>query len=170
MNNFWNKVAFFSVIWFFLSVPSLAQDLMSYEQYQQIDHGEPYIYQIELNTWKLLYFGSRHSFDPQDQQMDTLAQKFKQFAPDIVITEAFPENFDFSLDMEEAIKNSGEFGLTWKLADEQNIPIQSMEPTRKKEVEHLKHQGWSDTQLMLYYTLRQVAQSQDQRDSLDSQF
>ena len=140
---------------------------MSFERYQKIDHKEPYIYRIESNTGKLLYFGSRHSFDPNDPQLDTLAHKFKQFAPDIVITEAFPEKFDYSLNKQEAIKTNGEFGLIWKIVEEQNIPICSIEPTREKEVEYLKQQEWPDSQLILYYTLKQVAQSHDQQHSLD---
>lgn len=145
----------------------MSQDIMSFEQYQKIDHEEPYIYQIDANNGKLLYFGSRHSFDFDDPQMDTLMHRFIQFAPDIVITEAFPDKFDYSLTKHEAIKTSGEFGLTWKLADEQGLPIHSIEPTRDKEVEYLTHQGWSDTQLMLYFTLKQVSQSQNQQQSLD---
>lgn len=135
---------------------------MSFEQYQKIDHEEPYIYQVESNSGTLLYFGSRHSFDPGDPQMDTLDLRLNQFAPNIVLTEAFPENFDYSLNRKEAIRNSGEFGLTWKLSKALNIPVYSVEPEREKEVNYLKSQGWSDTQIILYYTLKQVSQSQGQ--------
>lgn len=159
------KVIFGHAFLLLLTAPLLSQDIMSFEQYQKVDHEEPYIYRIESNSGTLLYFGSRHSFDPSDPQMDSLTQAFNQFAPDVVITESFPKKFDYSLNKLEAIKTNGEFGLTWKLANEQNIPIHSIEPEKGKEVDYLKNQGWTDTQLMLFYTLRQVAQSHEQQQS-----
>ncbi|MBD3224817.1 MAG: hypothetical protein GF313_08815 [Caldithrix sp.] len=114
MRYFCNRVVLVSVIWAFLSMPSLSQNIMRFEQYQNVNHKEPYIYQIEANTGTLLYFGSRHSYDPDDPQLDTLINRFNRFAPDMVLTEAFPH-----------------------------------------------------TQLMLFYTLNQVAQNQGQRPSLN---
>lgn len=162
MRDFLNKIICVGVICYFLPTYSFSQEIMSFEVYQKIDHEEPYIYQVESNSGALLYFGSRHSFDPGDPQMDTLDLRLNQFAPDIVLTEAFPENFDYSLNRKEAIRNSGEFGLTWKLSKALNIPVYSVEPEREKEVNYLKNQGWSDTQIILYYTLKQVSQSQEQ--------
>ena len=166
-NNFSFAVFLVSVYLSVLSTQLHAQNIMSYEQYQKIDHAEPYIYEIESNIAALLVFGSRHSFDPRDPQMNTLVSVLNRFAPDLILTEAFPKKFDYSLNQQEAIRTSGEFGLTWKLANEQSIPVYSLEPERETEIEYLKQQGWSDIQLMLYYTLRQVAQSQSRRQLLD---
>ncbi len=151
---------------FLLTQPLPAQDILSFEQYQKTKHKEPYIIQLQLPTGTLLYFGSRHSFDPDDPQMDTLSRVFSDFSPDVVFTEAFPEQVD-SLSRQEAIKRSGEFGLTWKLAGENDIPVHSLEPDRTDEVAYLQNKTWSDTQIMLFYTLRQVAQSHQQQVSVD---
>lgn len=166
MNFFLIKVFIASCLGI-ITVPTLSQNIMSFKEYQTIDHKEPYIYQVQLNNGKLLYFGSRHSFDPDDQQMDTLAYLFHKFQPEVVFTEAYPEKFDYSLSKQEAIRAYGEFGLIWKLSDKQNIPIHTIEPARVKEIEYLKHQGWSDAQLIIYFTLKQIAQSQGQQHSLD---
>jgi len=157
---------FAGVVLLLFTGPLPAQEIMSYEQYQRFEHKEPYIIRLQSHAGTLLYFGSRHSFDPDDPQMDTLSRVFSDFSPDVVYTEAFPEQID-SLSRPEAIKRSGEFGLTWKLAGENDIPVYSLEPDRADEVAYLQMQIWSDTQIVLFYTLRQVAQSHQQQLSMD---
>ena len=157
---------FAGVVLLLFTGPLPAQEIMSYEQYQRFEHKEPYIIRLQSHAGTLLYFGSRHSFDPDDPQMDTLSRVFSDFSPDVVYTEAFPEQI-YSLSRPEAIKRSGEFGLTWKLAGENDIPVYSLEPDRADEVAYLQMQIWSDTQIVLFYTLRQVAQSHQQQLSMD---
>lgn len=149
-----------------VAAPLHAQQIMSFEAYQAIDHSEPYIYQLESETGALLYFGSRHSFDPTDTQMDTLAEVWTSFDPEV----AFAEGGDLSIDgfsRTQAIERYGEVGLTRWLAQQDSVPVHSLEPSMQSEIAHLKEQGWSDEQLMLFYTLRKVPQSRKQQSSVD---
>ncbi|HKI89412.1 MAG TPA: hypothetical protein VKA38_10310 [Draconibacterium sp.] len=139
---------------------------MSYKEYQKTEHTEPYVWQLKSISGELLYFGSRHSFNPEDSQFNKLKTFFKDFSPDIVYTEGFPADVS-SISNKEAIQKYGEFGLTWKLAGEANIEVYSLEPNRKKEIGYLQNKNWSNEQIILFYTLRQVAQSHQQQVDID---
>lgn len=146
--------------------PVPAQEIMSYEEFQQTDFDEPYVIHLNSDSGELLYFGSSHSFNPDDTQFDKLSEEFMNFSPDVVYTEGFPEDVS-SLSTNEAIQRFGEFGLTWKLASEADIEVFSLEPDRKSEVEYLRKNDWTDEQIILFYTLRQVSQSHQQQVDID---
>lgn len=151
----------------FLGAPVYAQGIMSFEEYQAIDHPEPYVYRIEADSGALLYFGSRHSFDPTDPQMDRLEEVWSTFKPDILYTEGTRVSAIDSLSQKQVMERFGEMGMTWHLAHQDRVPVRSLDPNRKAEIDYLKQQGWSGEQLMMFYTLRQVAQSQSQQGSID---
>lgn len=142
-------------------MPLHAQDVMSFEEYQRVDHFEPYVYRLQTDSGALLYFGSRHSFDPADPQMDELAAAWNAFEPDIAYTEGVSVAGD-SLSRDEFVRRYGEVGLTWWLAAGDGVAVHSLDPSREAEVGFLRAEGWSDEQLMLFYTLRHVAQPQNQ--------
>ncbi len=142
-----------------------AQDIMTFEEYQQLDHAEPYIYRIESGDAALLYFGSRHSFDPSDPQMDELEAAWTSFAPDVAYSEAAELSLE-SASQTEAIERAGEFGRTWMLARRDTVPLHELDPVRGLEIAYLREEGWSDEQLMLFFTLRQVSQSTQQQVSV----
>lgn len=146
----------------FAGVSVRAQQIMSFEAYQSLDHSEPYIYQITADSGALLYFGSRHSFDPTDSQITKIQEAWKTFRPDVAFTEGGMLSVD-SLSQTEAIERYGEFGMTRLLAKRDSVPVRSLDPDRGSEITYLRNRGWSDEQLMLFYTLRQVAQSQSQQ-------
>lgn len=140
-----------------------AQEIMSFEEYQSTDHPEPYIYQINTNSGALLYFGARHSFEPSDAQMKQLEKVWRDFKPDVAYTEGTNVSSIDSLARTQVIQRYGEVGLTWRLAHRDDVPVRSLDPNREDEVAYLNNQGWSGEQLMLFYTLRQVAQSHSQQ-------
>lgn len=139
---------------------------MSFEEYQSVEHPEPYIYILESDSGALLYFGSRHSFNPEDPQMEQLEKAWKTFKPEVAYAEGGELEID-SLNRKELIGRYGEFGLAWMLARQDGISVRSLDPSRESEVKYLRDEGWSGEQLMLFYTLRQVAQSQQQQISVD---
>jgi len=57
--------------------------------------------------------------------------------------------------------------LIWKLAEEAGIEVYSLEPDRKSKIDHLRRNDWTDEQIILFYTLRQVSQSYQQQVDID---
>lgn len=155
------------VVALILGTPVRAQTVMSFEEYQAVDHSEPYVYRIEADSGALLYFGSRHSFDPEDPQMDTLRRVWNAFEPDVAFTEGTEVSSIDTLSRTDLIRRYGEVGMTWHLAQRDGVPVRTLDPSRKAEIDHLMQKGWTGEQLMLFYTLRQVAQSQDQEVSVE---
>jgi hypothetical protein len=143
-----------------------AQNIMSFEDYQALDHVEPYVYQLDTEKGSLLYFGSRHSFLPSDPQMEALSRAWTSFRPQMAFTEGGELSID-SLTKEQIIQRYGEFGMTWWLARRDSVQVRSLDPDRKAEVAHLQGRGWTGEQLMLFFTLRKVAQSQEQLVNVD---
>jgi hypothetical protein len=142
-----------------LGAPAAASDIMTYERYQQIEHEEPYIVRIEVDAGTLLQFGSRHSFDPDDPQMDVLEAEWNAFGADVLLTESHgvdPEG----LDRDETIRRFGEVGLAHRLAEAASVPVLSLEPDRLDEIAHLRGTGrWTEEQLKVFYTIRRVTQA-----------
>lgn len=157
-------VLFVLIAW--IRGPVQAQDIMSFEAYQALDHPEPYILRLRTDAGALLYFGSRHSFEPTDPQMEQLDEVWTAFRPEVVYTEG-GEPLGEALSRTEAIERYGEVGLTWFLAQRDSVPVRSLDPSRGAEITYLQGQGWEDAQLMLFYTLRNVAQSQSQQVTVD---
>ena len=146
--------------------PVRGQDILTFEQYQALDHAEPYVVHLETASGALLYFGARHTFDPADPQLDSLEAAWRAFAPDAAYTEGGDLSID-GLSRDEAVQRFGEAGLTWVLARRDGVPVQTLDPPRAAEVAHLRDVGWTDEQLMLFYTLRNVAQRGAQAESVD---
>lgn len=146
--------------------PVQAQQIMSFEEYRSLNHAEPFTYRLETDSGALLYFGSRHSFDPTDPQVDQIEEAWNAFQPDVAYAEGGELSIE-SLSRKQAVERYGEFGVTWLLARRDGVPARSLDPSRAAEIAYLKKHGWSDEQLMLFFALRQVAQSQNQRVSID---
>lgn len=153
------------------AVPTLlrAQEIMGYEEYQRMEHEEPYILRVcaAEGNGELLYFGSRHSNDPKDSQMDQIARSFDAVLPDLALTEGGDLEVD-GLTREEAIRRFGESGLTRRLAHGLGVPAHNLDPAREAEIAHLRDElDFTVPQLKLFYTLRQVSQSHRSQAQID---
>lgn len=151
------------------AAPLGAQDIMSYEEYQRLEHEEPYILRLcaARGTGALLYFGSRHSTDPTDAQMDQLEQSFSTYQPDLILTEGGDLEVH-GLTRAEAIGRFGEFGLARWFAREHAIASENLDPVRETEIAHLRNDlGFTVPQLKIFYTLRQVSQSHRREAQID---
>lgn len=137
--------------------------VMSFDEYQQVEHDEPYVYELRRPNQEgaLLYFGSRHTFDPGDEQLDHLSRLWESFRPTLALT----EGGDFEpgdLSRAEVVQRYGEAGMVRWLAERDEIPARSLDPEREAEIDHLLREGWSETELIVFYALRQVVQSNQQ--------
>ena len=135
---------------------------MTYEQFQALDFVEPHVIRLcaRSGPGAVVYFGSRHTNQPADSQIRMIEEEIERFRPDIVLTESVvPEMTGMA--REEVIRTYGEPNYAAWLARSKGIATESVDPPRNAEVEHLLSEaGYNVAQLKLFYTLRQVAQSQ----------
>jgi len=132
--------------------------LMSWQEYSRRSYTWPYLLNIyTIGGGSLLYFGARHSNDPNDQQFSEIEYHWAQFKPDI----AFNEGGDPPVEKtrNEEIRKYGEPGLVRFLAARDNIPVRSLDPTRSEEVAILRKK-YPLEQIKMFYLLRQMTEYQ----------
>jgi hypothetical protein len=68
--------------------PELSAPIMTYEAYGQIEHEQPFVLRLEGDAGSLLYFGSYHTTDPDDPQVDSINHLWQMFEPTVALAEA----------------------------------------------------------------------------------
>ena len=107
------------------------------------------------NGKKILFFGSQHSWNPKDPEMDQIKEIFKKFNPDLVLVEATKLTMPRS--EREAILTHGEVGLIEYLARKRDIKVIPADPNEKQIVKKLLKK-YSKEELVLYFILRTLDQ------------
>ena len=132
-------------------------ELMSYDEYVELSVSIqiPYVLEIDADKGSLLYFGSEHSVDITHPQFNLMNNLWNEFKPTIAFSEGGIWELEES--REKAISKHGEHGFLRFLAERDEIPIHSIEPTEGEEIKYLLER-FSPEELKLYYLLRQVVQ------------
>ena len=142
--------------------------IMTYEEYARIPgpHKTPYILRIQGTKGSLLYFGADHSVDPKHPQVAEIVKQWAEFHPTVAYAEGGIPSLHETLD--EAVRSSGEGGPVRFLAERDRIPVRSLEPPMRNQVEMLV-EDFSPEQVKLHYLLRQVMQyrREGRTDSLE---
>jgi hypothetical protein len=112
------------------------------------------IYKVKKNA-ALLYLGTRHTFDPEDDQIEAIEKFLAEFRPTLVVVEG--GDWPLAADKTQAIRKYGEFGFARFLAGQKNIRWKSFEPTLDDEMAEVLKQH-TPTEAKLYYALRLVPQ------------
>jgi hypothetical protein len=140
---------------------SLRQYLIPYQKYQEIEHQVPYFFKIGTNDQCLYYFGSKHSYDPNDSQFHELAEKWKEFISttkeedSVVLVEGGKR--PYIEDEIESIQQGGEASFITTLAQKAGIEAESPEPEESLEREQLLKKFTPD-EIQYYYFARVVYQ------------
>ena len=110
--------------------------LLTWDEYNQKGKFEiPYVFSEEKGSQKLVYFGARHSFDPQDPQFDQIEKLWNEMKTHylsekmVVVIEGGFMNNEYERD--EYITRAGESGLLIYLAKKANVEIKCFEPGNK---------------------------------------
>ncbi len=117
--------------------------MMTFEEYAEVRHITPYVIDLTLGgggaasgkVGRLVYFGSRHSWDPDDPQHRWIEDLWYQFRPTIALNEGGDPPTEPSA--EEALRRQGEPGLVRYLAARDDVPVRSLEPLKESEINHL---------------------------------
>lgn len=135
--------------------------LMSFEQYNKINHKIPYPLKLKLGKYYLFYFGESHRYDPKDKQWVLVRKFWKEFLQAtrgkkrIVFLEGGHTDPDKTA--EEGIRKGSGMGLVAFLAAEEGLKVFSPEPSEKYERQQLEKK-YSRKVIQYYYFARVVHQ------------
>jgi len=141
------------------TLESILGSIMTSEEYAEIRHDTPYIFELKAGDKELHYFGTPHVRDPQDPLFAEIEAAFNKASPDIVFVEGMSNlpkdkaRFDEMLKVasrEETIDKSGESGFTCKLAAERGIEWHSPEPSDKDLYDNLLAKGFSKDEIFAW--------------------
>ena len=128
---------------------------MTFEEYGTIDHGVPYVVNVERGEGALTYIGVEHVQDPEDPQLDRLRRAWEEAQPTLALYEG-PAH-DPPADVEAAIRSGyGEAALVRFLAKRDGVEVRSFDPDLAEQVRALVATGRSRCEVALYFVLRQV--------------
>jgi hypothetical protein len=136
--------------------------IMSFEEYTTAPFSPmPYILVLTADTGQLFYFGTRHTFDPNDWQIRAIEDYWHQFHATLALNEGGdPPVLD---SREEMVQRFGEAGLMRFLAKTSGVPVRSLEPPPEQE-HALLLRDFSVEQVKLFYVLRGVVQFRKSRN------
>jgi hypothetical protein len=128
--------------------------IMTWQEYDSRYVEWPYVLRIAGNRGELLYYGVRHTYSPDDPQVEEIEKLWTAFRPDIAFNEGGNPPIESSRD--EAVRKGGEGALVRFLAARDNVPVTTLDPSRSEEVAHLK-QRFPAEDIKLFFVLRGVA-------------
>jgi hypothetical protein len=130
--------------------PLTSAPIMSYTEYAAVTHDEPYVLTLGGNAGGLLYFGSYHTTDPGDAQVDSIVSLWHAFRPTLALAESRKARRG---SMDTGIRTFGESAVPVSLARDAGIPVYTFEPPLESEIAALLP-SWSRERLLLFYVLR----------------
>jgi hypothetical protein len=128
--------------------PSL---IMTWEEYARQPPRTPCVLILHAGTGELLYYGAKHTFNPNDPQIAEIERLWNEFRPTLAFSEGGIR--PASASVEDGLRRYGEPGLVRMLADRQRVRIRSIEPPRDEEIGAMLRE-WSPDRVKLYYFLR----------------
>ncbi len=133
--------------------------ILTYDQYAEVEHDTPYALRFRRGGGELLYFGSAHVYDPADAQIEQIAALWAEFRPGA----AFNEGGDppALASRTAAVASFGESGLLRHLGQRDGVPVANIEPSFARQVEALRAANYTDEQIKLFFVMRQVPQHRD---------
>ncbi|MBA4185408.1 MAG: hypothetical protein H0X49_15560 [Acidobacteria bacterium] len=134
--------------------------IMTFDEYAKVRHGYPYIVKLQIGKGELLYFGSRHIYDPKDAQTAQIEKLWNEFRPTVAYHESSGTSLSKTVD--EAVSKSGEPGLVRFLAARDKISAFSLEPSKTDEVAMFL-KTYTPEQIKVFFVLRQVPQFRERK-------
>lgn len=136
--------------------PPKRADIMSFEEYVKKTHPVPYLLKLSIGKGRLLYFGTRHTYDPRDPEIAEMEKAWAKLRPEIAFFEgADPESTPPAVKTREDIASNGEPSFVLFLATRDHVPVRTLEPSRADELELLL-KTYSREEVKVFYVLRQV--------------
>ena len=109
---------------------------------------------------KLFYYGSSHTYNPNDPMLKDIEKQFTGFRPDIVFWEGGNPNKKNELPklLETIVREKGEAGFVRYLARENAIPDKTLEPSPFAVIAELRKK-FTDSEIFIHGILTQTEQA-----------
>jgi hypothetical protein len=128
-----------------------AAPIMTYDEYGQIEHGQPYILRFRSAEGELLVVGTRHTRSPDDPQIARIRELWAAFAPTVALAE--PRLGFFVGGLGPGVKQFGEAGAVFALARRDGVPVYTLEAPLDVEMRAVLA-AWAAPRAAAYYVLR----------------
>jgi hypothetical protein len=114
-------------------------------------HARPFIININTGKGALYFYGSSHSKDPADPQMNDIRAKWDDFKPTVALVEG---RLGFLLPgIMDPVEEHGEFGAVYELARADGVTTYTWEIPLEKDMEY-NLKKFTPEQVSLFYILR----------------
>ncbi len=143
-------------------------DILTYEEYMNQQIRLPYVLDIKKGNKHLIYYGAKHSFNPDDSMFIDIENRFNEFKPDIAFNEGGDDWPEIN-DRDSTIKLTGDPGYIRYISRKNNVPVISIEPSKNLEYEYLLSK-YKKMDIALMYFCRQIEQLQHQKEITDDYF
>ncbi len=133
--------------------------LLSWDKYNQKEFSVPYIYSIKNEKQELFYIGSRHCYNPKDQEFEIIKKEWSDFYKRnqvkemIVVVEGGLRPVEKS--EEEAIIKGGETSFITFLTNKDSVSTTCFEPQKGEVFNELTKKHSRDK--VFYQRMAQVA-------------
>ncbi len=134
--------------------------LMTWDEYRRWSSDWPYVLRFDTPQGTLLYFGSRHTYSPDDPQVERIERLWTCFRPTMAFNEG--GNPPVQATRDTAVERCGEAGLVRFLGARDDVPVASLDPDRAEEAAHLR-KSFPARQVKLTFMLRGVSQFVERR-------
>jgi len=141
---------------------------VGYYHYKNISsfHGEDII-DLKSDNHRLLFYGSKHSNDKTNPMFKEIEKYFYNIKPQVVLVEGDFNQNDYT-NSDESILH-GESAFVTYLAKKNDIHVESVEPSMKKQFDFLLKK-YDKNKVLLMYILRQIYQYQNQQKNNQMNF
>lgn len=148
------------------NLETVLSSIMTAEEYAQIQHETPYVFDFKFGDTRLFYFGSPHTRDPKNPLFKDIENAFNEVEPDVVFVEGINVSGDRnrfnervkSASSQEVIEHMGEAGYALKLGVEKGIEWRSPEPTGEDLYNNLLRKGFSKDHIFAWDVLHILPQ------------
>jgi hypothetical protein len=138
--------------------PLNAIGVMSFEEYVKKRHAVPYVLRLSAGKRRLVYFGAKHTYDPNDPQISQIEKWWLSLKPEVAFFEGGdPEASPAIVKSRDEISKNGEPSFVLFLAGRDNVPVHTLEPTQHAEIALLL-KTYSPEEVKIFYALRLVPQ------------
>jgi len=129
-------------------------EVMTWEEYGRQNPHWPYVIHLRARGGgELLYFGSRHVYEPDDPMLAEIERLWADFRPHIAFNEG--GNPPVEATRERAVRRHGEPGLVRFLGARDDVPVASLEPSDAEVIADLRR-SFTAEEVKLSYLLRFV--------------
>ena len=137
------------------SAAALSAPLRTSAQHDSVMSGGSWPYVVRASHPSggvLTYFGSAHTRDPANPQIEAMRAAWRETRPTVALTEN-TGGWVLGGSLDRGIRSLGEFAVPIHLARSQDIPVYSLEPTWEAELADARA-AFPVEELLVFYTLR----------------